>query len=199
MSNPNLNRVEELYVAWTLAEETPAAPRPALTFGELVAFLVEGRKLTQAQQQFLFANRKLRADFQRLKQDLAHRVIDRTERAEARTRVFEMPALAAAASDREVDERSFDGASLRVRPSAQPGQVYIIVQFDDPASAPSALLVESAAGEMARMALTVDEKGSRRELDDDGRLLLVKDLGNETDAQLVRLIRDPLSTGVFLR
>jgi hypothetical protein len=199
MSNPNLNRVEELYVAWTLAEETPAAPRPALTFGELVAFLVEGRKLTQAQQQFLFANRKLRADFQRLKQDLAHRVIDRTERAEARTRVFEMPALAAAASDREVDERSFDGASLRLRPSAQPGQVYIIVQFDDPASAPSALLVESAAGEMARMALTVDEKGSRRELDDDGRLLLVKDLGNETDAQLVRLIRDPLSTGVFLR
>jgi hypothetical protein len=110
-----------------------------------------------------------------------------------------MPALAAAASDREVDERSFDGASLRLRPSAQPGQVYIIVQFDDPASAPSALLVESAAGEMARMALTVDEKGSRRELDDDGRLLLVKDLGNETDAQLVRLIRDPLSTGVFLR
>jgi hypothetical protein len=126
-------------------------------------------------------------------------VIDRTERAEARTRVFEMPALAAAASDREVDERTFDGASLRVRPSAQPGQVYIIVQFDDPASAPSALLVESAGGEMARMALTVDERGSRRELDDDGRLLLVKDLGNETDAQLVRLIRDPLSTGVFLR
>lgn len=197
--NPNLHRIEDLYVAWTLAEETAPAHRAPLSIGDLVAFLAKGKPLTHAQHRALFTNPRLRADMQRLKEELAYRISgdERTESREAADtrRAFRMPALAAAATDREIDERSFDGASLRVCPSARPGHVFVILQFEDPTNTPSALLVESPEGEMVRMALPamyLDGEG-------DSRITLVKDTANAADALLISLLRNPASTGIFLK
>ncbi len=69
---------------------------------ELVQFLSDPRsELPPEAQRLLFSNPRLRADFKRLKTSL---------------RCVELPALAAA-SDGAVDQRSFEGGSVRLHPS----------------------------------------------------------------------------------
>jgi hypothetical protein len=126
-------------------------------------------------------------DFQRLKRDLA---LVRRRRHETGYRTLEMPAVKAAASEEQHDDRAFEGARIRVRPGD--GQiVYVRITMDDPADNPGALLVEGPAGEIARAGLG--------QFDDNGQVLLIQDLAKESDRLLVALLRNPASSGTFLK
>ena len=177
------DRANELYAAWTLAEEAGRGDAPTLTFADLIAFLTGTRTLTAGQQGLLFSNRRLRADFQSLKEDMA------VHRAAAGQAIFHMPAVAAAASEEQIDDRAFAGATVRIRVTGR--QAYVVVTLLDTQEHPSALLIESPLGELARGTLPVP--------DENGRIMLIKDLGNADDALFVRLLRDPKSSGVFLQ
>jgi hypothetical protein len=64
--------------------------------------------------------------------------------------------------------------------------------MDDPADKPSALLLEGPDGtDMARC--TLDQ------FDEDGKILLIKNLSNEEDRRFVALLRNPEASGAFLK
>lgn len=179
-------RASELYVAWTQVEEPPPVCQPTLTFGDLVAWLTEGKPLKPGQQPLLFSNQRLRADFQRLKRDLAY---VRYQHHETGNRILEMPAVKAAASQEELGDRAFDGAKIRIRSGDGP-IVYVRITMDDPADKPGALLVEGPGGK------------AREQLDptdDNGQILLIKDLANEIDRLFIEILRNPASNGTFLK
>jgi hypothetical protein len=180
-------RTGELYVAWTQVEEPQLVREPILSFGDLVAWLAEGKPLKPGQQPLLFSNQRLRADFQRLKRDLAY---IRHQHHETGCRILEMPAVKAAASKEELGDRAFDGAKIRIRSGDGP-IVYVRITMDDPADKPGVLLMEGPGGKMAREKLDPS--------DDNGQILLIKDLANEIDRLFVELLRNPASSGTFLK
>jgi hypothetical protein len=176
-------------------EEDSAArqEQATVTEGDIVAFLEAGKPLTHAQQRLLFVDRELRELFRDLKRRrgvaLPHRGAERPATEPA---VIEMPALIAAATDEGADfQRPFAGGTLRINPVGIDGQVYVVFSFDDPMVVSRVLIVERPR----------DERIERLELPppDDGEIVLIKDLANPADAELVALLRDPNSSGAFLR
>lgn len=182
--DPDLARVRDLYIGWSVAERLKDVPAPGLGFSDLVAFLLEGRPLSAAQQAALFRSKHLRDQFQRLKEDLALRT-------GTVSRIVGLPAARAAADDTEMTERSFDDGIVTLVPSAVPNQTYIIITLQNPDAAPTRLLVESRPpGEVASTLLQPP--------DPDGAIRLLKDIQVEADALLLRLLRTPTSEGTFL-
>jgi len=98
--------------------------------------------------------------------------------------------MLAAASDGNVASQRFPGGSVRMHPSKVPGQVYIIVRFDLPASIPSILLLESADGEIFKRPLP--------KADATGEMLMILDESVERDQSFLRLLSNPTTTGSFL-
>jgi hypothetical protein len=175
-------------------EEDSAAPQQAtVTEGDIIAFLETGKPLTHAQQRLLFADRDLRELFRGLKRRHAVALPQRDgERSATESRVVEMPALIAAATDQGGDfQRPFAGGTLRINPVGIDRQVYVVFSFDDPTVVTRLLIVERPR----------DERIERLELPppDDGEIVLIKDLAIPADADLVALLRDPNASGAFLR
>ena len=167
-------RAELLYAARAALAETRRSPR-GLGVAELLQFLTDpGRDLTIEEQRSLFADPRLRADYQRLK---------------ARIVVAEMPMLAAASTG-DVNVRRFDGGTVKIHVSRVPDQIYVLLQFNLASHAPRSMLLESADGDVIRRSLP--------QPDTDGRIMMVLDQKNAIDAQFLRLISDPTSTGFFL-
>jgi hypothetical protein len=134
--------------------------------------------LSREQQELLFADRRLRSDFQRLKRDLIG------------SPGYREIAAAAAAADRGLDERRFEGGTVRIAASEHhTGQVFVILQFDDPANSPRALVLQSNE-ETAKLQLDKP--------DDEGVVQLLLDTGRDEDARVVRLLRDPEATGILI-
>lgn len=192
--DPDLTRVKDLYVGYSVAERFRGLPAPPLMFGDLVAFFIAGRPLSAAQQAALFRSKSLRDQFQRLKEDLAwrKRAVD-GERLHAGTgdHVVGLPALRAAADDAEVSERTFDEGAVRLVASAVSHHVYVVIRLNSPASAPTRLIVESdPPGEVASTVLPSPEA--------DGVIVILKDITVEPEALLLRLLRSPTTVGTFL-
>jgi hypothetical protein len=167
-------RAGQLYAARSALAEAKN-PRHRFGVAEIVQFLNDPtRALTPDEQRALFADPRLRADYRRLK---------------AQAAVFELPALAAASSG-NVDARRFDGGSLNIHPSRRPGQFYVIVRFDAPATSPRAMLLESTAGDLVKRALP----GA----DPQGEVMMVLDENADADAAFLRLLADPTATGTFV-
>jgi hypothetical protein len=186
-------RAKELYVSWTLVEDAKPVRGPFLTLGDLVAFFVEGKWFNK---ELLFSNPRLLADYQRLKREYAwiraawiraavHATVS-GPRPEG-TGILELSPVIAAAGDEGVDERTFEGGTVQIRPSAAGRQVYVLLTMDDPRDSPGSLLID----DMARTTLEPP--------DAEGRIFLIKDLADEDDALFVRLLRNPASTGIFLK
>jgi hypothetical protein len=172
--NDVARRADQLYAARSALAD---AGRPRHRFGvaEIVHFLGDpARSLTPEEQRALFADPRLRADYRRLK---------------AQATTFEMPALAAASSG-SVNARRFDGGSITIHPSRIPGQLYVIVRFNEPASSPRAMLLESTTGDLVKRALPI--------ADQQGDVMMVLDENNDADAGFLRLLADPTSTGTFV-
>ena len=153
------------------------ARRPRHRFGiaEIVQFLNDpSRSLTAEEQRALFADPRLRADYRRLK---------------AQSTTFELPALAAASSG-SVNARRFDGGSVTIHPSRLPGQIYVILRFNEPANSPRMMLLEGAAGDLVKSALP--------NADQQGEVMMVLNERSEADAGFLRLLADPTSTGTFV-
>lgn len=163
-----------LYAARSAFAETKAAQaRPALA--ELVRVLAEpAQALTPDLQRALFADAQLRADFKRLR---------------ARLGAVELPALAAASAG-DVAQRSFEGGTVRVHASRRPGQVYVIIELSRPASGAGAILLEGSSGEVLKRVLPAS--------DAQGRIMLLLDQAQENDRDVLRLIRDPMTTGALM-
>jgi hypothetical protein len=126
------------------------------------------------EQRALFSDLKLRADYRRLKAQIA---------------VAELPALAAASTG-EVSSRRFEGGTVNVYPSRVPGQVYVVLRFSWPSGAPRTMLLEGAEGELVKRALPP--------ADPNGELMIVLNQASTSDRDFLRLISDPTSTGSFL-
>src|SRR5262245_27290697 len=120
-----LNDANRLFASRSvMAQAAPEQRR--INIAELVRFLSDPKsELPMDVQRDLFANPRLRADFQKLKQ---------------RLRLIELPALAAA-SAAGVTSRTFEGGTVRIHPSRVEGQVYVVFQFQEAISIPSALLL----------------------------------------------------------
>ena len=167
-------RADELYAARSALAE--AAPRPRrLGIAEIMQFLNDPTlTLTMEQQRSLFADAKLRADYRRLKSQVA---------------VGELPALAAASSG-DVDTRRFEGGTVKVHPSRVPGQVYVMLHFGWPSGAPRTMLLENPGGDIVKRALPPADTG--------GEVIIVLDQKVASDREFLRLISDPTATGSFL-
>ncbi len=100
-----------------------------------------------------------------------------------------MPALAAAASDTEIEERAFPGGRVRSR-RVRDHEIEVLFSFDEPGKPPHALWLEGPAGEMWLEPLPSPFS--------EGEIFLVKDLENEAHSAFARLLRDPSSIGEFL-
>jgi hypothetical protein len=168
-------RAEDLYVARSVASDT-SLEQPPVSFVDVLRYLSDpSAHLTPAQWRFCQQHPRLRADYEGLLKKLA---------------IGALP-QAAAASQGELQERSFSGGLLRIRPSSIPGQVYLIFSIDPAPHAPRLLVIEGTDGSVARIALP--------EPDSDGSMLVIQDTDrSEADANAVRLLRDPTTSGIFL-
>jgi len=165
---------DRLYAARSAMAEA-ASERAGIGVAELVRFLtVASVELPLDAQRALFANARLRADFQRLKRQL---------------RLVELPVMAAASAG-GISSRTFEGGSVRVHPSRVEGQVYMVFQFRAIATPPGALLFEDAANRVVKRLLPAPDAL--------GQLVLVLDRSNPDDALLLQLFADPRTTGAFL-
>lgn len=174
-----LQRAEDLFVTRSVAAE-PGDRAASLTFADMVNFLTDPEaRLTHEQERLLFSNARVRRDFTNLKQSLRWR-------PELASGPSIAPAAAAAGGDR-LSERTFPGGRLRIIPSSVGQQVFISIHLDDTKDPPSLLAMELPDAEVAKVALPPPES--------DGTILLIKDLADADDARLVRLLRDPMSSG----
>src|SRR5262245_59241136 len=171
---PDTDVADRLYAARCAVADAPAAT-PRVGVADLVRFLADpGGDLPWPAQRALFSDHRLRADFKRLKACLG---------------CVELPALAAA-SDGTVRARTFDGGSVRIHPSRVAGQTYALFQFNWPARAPRALLLEGASGDMLKRHLPV-AVGL-------GQAVLVLDQSKTSDDAFLRMIEDTMTTGAFI-
>ena len=167
-------RAEKLYAARSALAETARSTR-RLGVAEIARFLSDPAcSLSMEDQQALFADPKLRADFRRLK---------------SLNMVADMPALAAASAG-DVNSRRFDGGALTIHPSRVAGQTYVVLRFTRSVSPPRTLLLENAQGDLIKRSLPP--------ADASGEAMIVLDENNAADAAFLRLISDPTSTGSFL-
>jgi hypothetical protein len=133
--------------------------------------------MTREQMQRLFAEPKLRESLRRA---LAW---------PAAGSVARLPALAAAASDTQVEDRAFPGGRVRSR-RVREHELEVLFTFEDAGAAPRALWLEGGSGEMWLEPLP--PPGS------DGEIFLVKDLDDPPHELFARLLRDPATIGGFL-
>lgn len=169
------DRADRLYAARAAMTETVPGVR-RIGLAELVRFLDEpGRGLSLEAQRALFSDAKLRTDFQRLKAPL---------------RWAELPAVAAA-SDREIEARRFEGGTLRTHPSRVPGQVYLLIELGSAGAPPRTLLLEGRDGRVMKRALPHAGPG--------GNVTVILDRSKADDLAFLELMADPTTTGEFLR
>ena len=169
-----VRQADQLYAARSALADTKG-PRHRFGVAEIVQFLNDpSRSLTPEEQRALFVDPRLRADYRRLK---------------AQATTFEIPALAAASSG-NVNVRRFDGGSIAIHPSRIPGQLYVIVHFNSPASSPRAMLLESTTGDLVKRVLP--------NADPQGKVMMVLSENNEADAAFLRLLTDPTANGTFV-
>jgi hypothetical protein len=153
------------------ASETPA---PVLTTAEMVSFLKIGfPRPTPAQKWALRTDPKLRAEFERIKNELA---------------IAAVPAVNAASSGREVHFREFPGGSVRCTPMGE-GRFEVVVRFD-PGPIPRRFLLQRSDGEMHNEPLT-----ESYEL---GEIRFYRDGENPNHSEFLDLLFDPTSTGSLL-
>jgi hypothetical protein len=164
---------ERLYAARSAMAETGRSARK-LGVAEIMQFLADPeRSLSMAEQRSLFADPQVRADYRRLKSQIA---------------VAELPALAAASTG-DVSSRRFDGGMVSLHPSRVQGQVYVVLRFSWP-TPPRTMLLEDAKGDLVKRALPP--------ADQNGELIMVLDESKASDARFLRMISDPTATGSFL-
>jgi hypothetical protein len=167
-------RAQSLYAARSALLETEP-PKRRMGVADIVQFLNDPRRaLSMEEQRSLFADPQLRADYRRLKSQVA---------------IADLPSLAAASAG-DVNSRRFEGGTVNIHPSRVPGQMYVVLRFNWPAGPPRTMLLEDATGSLIKRSLPA--------ADLNGEVMMVLDASNAADQGFLRLISDPTSTGSFL-
>ncbi|SRR6266446_11453 len=167
-------RADKLYAARAAMEGSSRSAR-RMGIAELMQFLNDPRRsLSIEEERLLFTDPQLRADFRRLKSQVA---------------IADLPALAAASAG-DVSTRRFEGGTVTIHQSRIPGQVYVVLRFDRLAGAPRTMLLENPEGDLIKRTLPA--------ADSNGEVMLVLDSKIASDQNFLRVISDPTSTGSFL-
>ena len=163
----------------------------AVSLAGLRATLEARQPLTMAQQRALFINPTLRADYNRLikvdRLPAAAAPSVSMPRAVAR---LAMPARAAASSDREINERSFAGATIHIGSAGLPNQFLIRIRFEGGEASFDVLELQGSDGTLAYLTLPPAHKGEMRWIADTD----APDVG-----EALALLRDPRASGTFRR
>lgn len=171
------DRADEIFAARGVLDGAQRR-KPIFGLREIVTFLTDPTvQLTQEQTRLLFSDRDLASAFRQLK---------------SRYAALALPAMAAA-SDGDLTDRTFPGGRVRLRPSKRSGQVYLIVDYGEqpPDPSPAILLLEAPDGAVAKLALP----GA----DDQGQLMIILDEACTAESEVVRLLKDPRASGVFMQ
>lgn len=173
--NKVLDRADEIYEARALIAHGKRESN--LGVAELVRFLTTpGVQLSPAQSQELFKNPKLRSAFKRLKEGVS---------------ASQLP-MAAAASDGILVERPLAAGRIKLIPSSVSSQVYIRFLFHTAVDSwGDQLILETNQGRLLKLAVPA--------LDSEGEALLLLNLNDEHDAACIGALRDPLTSGTFVR
>jgi len=172
-------------------EEPLSMPAARIGAAEIEALFRDGKGLSHEQQRQLFLNPQLRSLFAKCKQDYAVPLSVVRGASRPSGGVVEMQRQAAAASDGGVDQRSFDGGTAKIVKSRKREEMIIVFTLVGWERPPRALLLEGSDGELAHSDLPQPDR--------DGKFLLIKNMDKEADATFVRLLRDPTSSGTFLK
>ena len=168
------DRAAEIYAAMSLLEEGRKDPA-ALGIGELVRFVTEPDfTLTDAQTRRLFSDEGLRTAYRDLK---------------ARAQMREVPALRAA-SDEDMEERSFPGGQLLLVPASRGRWIYLRIVFSEPLQGPAWLEIARPDGVHAKLVL--DPPNERDEI------VMALDPDDAGHAAVLAALRDPRSTGSIM-
>lgn len=159
-----------------------------LTRESLAEYFAGRRQLTSNDRRLLLRDPAVRAVYEELKTQQVARLPGETSAGQA----FRMPALAAASSDREVEQRSFPGGSARITPSHRGDRVYVNFSFDLVESVPARFLIEREDREAQTLETAVVDL-----LRTPGKATV--QLVLSADDQLVRLLRAPDANGTFLK
>jgi hypothetical protein len=150
----------------------------------IFSLLIDGTALKPDEQRSWFQDPRIQQDFFHFEDKLKLR------RPHAN---LNFPVAIAAASTVALNDRVFQGGSLRLREASNPQQIFIILQFEDPAvraNPPTALLIKGPEHQLVQLELSRP--------DADGKIILIKDLTSKPDRLLIELLRNPLSVGEFL-
>lgn len=154
---------------------------PLLTRSHIERFFREGVPLSADQQQQLFTNPALRAEFERVKNEFAAHLPSGD--------IFEMPKVAAAATSEKLTKRRFPGADLELEPSRRPQRILVILTLDSAVrETPPQALVLKGKDEIEWLELPKPDR--------DGKIQLVLD--DPQDAKIIRLLGDRETTGTFV-
>lgn len=170
-----LDRANSIFVAdMVLAEQVPGHEPFGMV--EIARFLTTPTmQLSFEQSRKLFADPALRQGYEKLRTVLS---------------VHELPTVIAA-SDGEIDRRSFEGGRIDLIPSGRPEEWYLRVEISDGnMPAEPMLLVEAPEGGIHKLALANP--------DSTNAFLVLLDVEEESQGALLHALRDPLSTGCIL-
>lgn len=168
-------RIERAFALLSLLEEpSPSARRPVFGVREVMRFF---KDLTHAQTAILFPDPVLRRVFN-----------DQKKKQQS----FCTVDVAAAASDGEVRERTFAKGRIVTYPSKRANQWYVTVTFEvdeqDLQRLPKALILQKGDA-VAKLPLS-----AVIEL----RAVAILDATKTGDADILKLLQDPLATGEFI-
>lgn len=166
-----------IYAARMLADRA-AMGSATVGVGDIARFVHDPTfRLTHSQTAELFRDPGLRQALVAMKQALAS---------------HHLPLLAAAADDRAVDERSFAGGTVLVRPSRMASHSYVIFRFAEHARPKGAflVLVETAEGSI--------EKAAFPPCDDEGEVMRLLDQGSPDDSGFLKALGNPTAEGTVI-
>ncbi|MCR9193401.1 MAG: hypothetical protein NXH88_01640 [Hyphomonas sp.] len=175
--DPIFERANQLFAAGQVID-TAQRPQGAIGTAEIYRSLTEpSQPITDQISRALFTSPALRAVFKSVQR---------------RVGISEMPAMAAA-SDRTLSARTFEGGEARLTPARKGTQVYLTMQMDPslPREPLLLILISDAGNRLAKRLLPA--------ADDMGELLVVLDRQNAEDALFLAAFEDPQSEGSFMR
>jgi hypothetical protein len=178
-------RIRELYATLTLLDEANSTEQPHVSFRELVAFLCGNYALPEAQQDLLFADPELLADFRTLVNDV-------TVKRQGRDRVV-LEMRAAASDGVELRNWIFRGGSMRMRRFG-PDEELLTIRLDNTLhEAPTALLLQCV--DLHRVALL---EFARAEPSFATGINIVLDERRPDDKQIVEILQNPSCEGFLV-
>ncbi len=167
----------------------PPPPASAVSEEGLRATLASGRPLSLDQQRALFTDRALRARYNHMIREEKLRAPVAWSENRGSERSLQMPARIAASSDKVVNDRTFPGGASHIGPAGRPNLLQIRIQLTGDAFSFDTLELRGSDGALAYLDLP--------EPNPDREIIRVVDLNDPSDAEAIRLLRDPLTVGEF--